>query len=468
MKEKKITGKQTAEKQINVRKTEVTYVNKKNLLKFIFGSAFGVLMFLVPIPYEESFTTLLDFVKMWISALFGGSLPYVIMVLLIVSAVVSLIDFIFKPAVIRNNRYLKKAFCTTPLYLVSKIIGAAAGVMVVLRIGPEIVISPDTGGTIIDLCGTLFCILIAFSFMLPFLTDCGIMEFLGVITRPVVRPLFHVPGRASVDLIASWFGAANAAVILTREQYMKGFYTKREAGYIMTNFSLVSVPFCLMVANTIGLDSSFPIFYLCICLVGVALAVIIARIPPIRTIPDTYREETGKQVVEDLPDEKGILEYALESSCKRASEFHADTVLSSGLEVMMGTLFDLIPIVASWGVIALAVATYTPLFDWISYPMGLYLQLFGVQDAFAVAPATLVGFTDMFIPALLLAGADVAVKTKFIIGVLSLVQIIYLTEVGTVVIKSEVPLGFGKLFILFMERTLIAIPLIVLFANFIY
>ena len=51
---------------------------------------------------------------------------------------------------------------------------------------------------------------------------------------------FHVPGRASVDLIASWFGAANAAVILTREQYMKGFYTKREAGYIMTNFSLVS------------------------------------------------------------------------------------------------------------------------------------------------------------------------------------------------------------------------------------
>src|SRR5699024_4103701 len=109
-----------------------------------------------------------------------------------------------------------------------------------------------------------------------------------------------------------------------------------------------------------------------------------------------------------------------------------------------------------------------PLFDWISYPMGLYLQLFGVQDAFAVAPATLVGFTDMFIPALLLAGADVAVKTKFIIGVLSLVQIIYLTEVGTVVIKSEVPLGFGKLFILFMERTLIAIPLIVLFANFIY
>lgn len=447
---------------------ENNYVNKKNLLKFIFGSAFGVLMFLVPIPYETSFTTLLDFVKMWLQALFGASLIYIVVTLLVVSAVVSVYDFFAKPDFIRKNRYLSKAFCTTPLYLVSKIIGAIAGVMVLTGKGPQIVVSPDTGGTIIDLCGTLFCILIAFSFVLPFLTDCGIMEFLGVITRPVVRPLFHVPGRASVDLIASWFGAANAAVILTREQYMKGFYTKREAGYIMTNFSLVSVPFCLMVANTIGLDSIFPLFYLCICVIGIILAVIIVRIPPIRTIPDTYREATGKQVVEDLPEEKSVLGYALEASCKRAGEFHLDTVLTSGMEVMMGTLFDLIPIVASWGVVALAIATYTPFFDWISYPMGLYLQLFGVQDAFAVAPATLVGFTDMFIPALLIAGTDVAVKTKFIIGVLSLVQIIYLTEVGTVVIKSEVPLGFWKLFAIFLERTLIAIPFIVLFANLIY
>ena len=130
----------------------------------------------------------------------------------------------------------------------------------------------------------------------------------------------------------------------------------------------------------------------------------------------------------------------------------------------MGMLFDLIPIVVAWGTIALVIAVYTPVFQWISYPMGLYLKLFGVKEAFAVAPATLVGFTDMFIPALLITGVK-AVKTKFIIGVLSLVQIIYLTEVGTIIIKSEIPLNFWKLLLLFLERTLIAIPLIVLFAN---
>ena len=343
-------------------------------------------MFLVPIPQGESFTTLLDFLKSWIKGLFGGSLSYIIVVILIVSAIMSTYDYFAKPEWIRKNHYLTRAFTTTPLYLVSKIIGAVFAVMVVFNIGPEVIISADTGATIVDLCGTLFCIVVAFSFIMPFLTDCGIMEFLGVIAKPVVRPLFHVSGRASVDLIASWFGASNAAVILTREQYMRGFYTKREAGYIMTNFSLVSIPFCLMVADTMGIANIFPPFYLCICVVGIILAVIIA--------------------------------------------------------------------------------TYTPFFKWISYPMGMYLKVLGVPEAFAAAPATLVGFTDMFIPALL-AVTLTSVKTKFVIGVLSLVQIIYLTEVGTIIIKSEIPLNFWKLLVIFLERTIIAIPLIVLFANMI-
>ena len=134
------------------------------------------------------------------------------------------------------------------------------------------------------------------------------------------------------------------------------------------------------------------------------------------------------------------------------------------MEVVMGMFFDLIPIVVALGTLSLIVATYTPFFDWISYPMGMLLSLLGVEEAFAVAPATLIGFTDMFLPALLITGVA-SVKTKFIIGVLSLVQIIYLTEVGVIVIKSEVPLGMGKLFLLFLERTILAIPMIVLFAN---
>lgn len=443
---------------------EKKFTNSKNLLKFILGSAFGVLMFLVPIPQGDSFTTLLDYLKGFTKTLFGSSLPYVLLTIVVVAAVLSVYDYFCKPDWIRKNHYLSKAFSTTPFYLVSKVIGAVVCCMVVLGFGPEFITSIDTGATMTDLCCTLICIVISFSFMLPFLTDCGIMEFLGVIARPVVKPLFGVPGRASVDLIASWFGASNAAVILTREQYMKGFYTKKEAAYIMTNFSLVSIPFCLLIADTVGIANLFPSFYLCICIVGIILAVIIRRLPPICKLADTYQENVGKQIEEDVPEDVKMLPYAVEISCRRAENFTAKTVISGGMEVVMGMFFDLIPIVLAWGTAALIIATYTPVFDIISYPMGMYLNLLGVEEAFVVAPATLVGFTDMFIPALLITGIE-SVKTKFIIGVLSLVQIIYLTEVGAIAIKSEVPLNLWKLLILFLERTIIAIPMIVLFAN---
>lgn len=442
---------------------EKKYTNSKNLLKFILGSAFGVLMFMVPVPQGDSFTTLLDYLKTFVKGLFGDSLSYILLVIVVV-AILSVYDYFCKPDWIRKNHYLSKAFSITPFYLVSKVLGAIICCMVVLGFGPEFITSIDTGATMIDLCCTLLCIVVSFSFILPFLTDCGIMEFLGVIARPVVKPLFGVPGRASVDLIASWFGASNAAVILTREQYMKGFYTKKEAAYIMTNFSLVSIPFCLLIADTVGIANLFPAFYLCICLVGIILAIIIRRIPPISTLPDTYQEKVGKQVNEDVPENVKVLPYAVEKSCERAESFTAKEVLSSGMEVVMGMFFDLIPIVIAWGTAALIIATYTPVFDIISYPMGLYLNLLDVEEAFAVAPATLVGFTDMFIPALLITGVEF-VKTKFVVGALSLVQIIYLTEVGAIAIKSEVPLNFWKLLVIFLERTIIAIPLIVLFAN---
>lgn len=449
---------------MNIGDSITRTMNMKNLLKFILCSAFGVVMFLIPIPQGEAFTTLISFITDFVKELLGGSLDYIIMGLLILSAIMSTIDYLFKPDFIRKNENMKKAFSTSLLYVISKIIAAIVVVMVVFNIGPEVIISADTGKTMVSLCGTLFCIVFALSFILPFLTDCGIMEFFGVILKPVVRPLFKVPGRASVDLIASWFGASNAAVILTREQYMKGFYTKREAGYIMTNFSLVSIPFCLLVAETLGISNLFPAFYLTICIVGVVLAVVICRIPPISTIPDTYQEEVGRQINEDIPNDKGLLKHALELSCDRASTFTTKTVATGGMHVVIGMLFDLIPIVVAWGTIGLIVVNFTPIFNWISYPMGVYMNLLGVEDAFAVAPATLVGFADMFIPALLLSSCEI-VKTKFIVGALSLVQIIYLTEVGVIIMKSEIPLNLWKLFVIFIERTIIALPIIVVLAN---
>ncbi|MEG2018164.1 MAG: hypothetical protein RR128_06860 [Clostridium sp.] len=239
-------------------------INIGNLMKFIIASSNGGFMFLVPIAYQGSVSTpigiLIDFVKGSLKAV----LPYIVIGGLLSSTVLSILEYIIKPKFITESSFMVKVFATTPLYIITKAIATIIVAMVMFKVGPDAIISADTGGTMVSLGSTLVAIALSLSYILPLLTDCGIMEFLGVITKKIVRPLFKVPGRASVDLITSWFGASNAAVILSREQYMSGFYTAKETGIIMTNFSIVSIPFCFMIAGMLGIESLFPVFYLAI------------------------------------------------------------------------------------------------------------------------------------------------------------------------------------------------------------
>ena len=68
----------------------------------------------------------------------------------------------------------------------------------------------------------------------------------------------------------------------------------------------------------------------------------------------------------------------------------------------------------SFGTLALILATYTPIFNWLSLPFGYYLKFLGLEEAFAAAPSTIIGFADMFIPAILSASI-VSYKTRFVI-----------------------------------------------------
>ena len=45
--------------------------------------------------------------------------------------------------------------------------------------------------------------------------------------------------------------------------------------------------------------------------------------------------------------------------------------------------------------------------------------------------------------------------TRFVIGALSISQLIYLSEVGGVILGSKIPVSLGKLFMIFLIRTAI-------------
>ena len=232
----------------------------------------------------------------------------------------------------------------------------------------------------------------------------------------------------------------------------------------MTNFSLVSIPFCMVVAETLEVSSHFLLMYGTITAIGVLLAIIGVRIPPMATIENEYYQGK-KNLNEEVPKDTSLVKWSFMGALERAESFTLMKAFRVGFDMMVGILMDLIPIVIAWGSIGTLLVNYTTIFHTVAYPMGAYMNMLGVPNAFDVAPATLVGFIDMFIPALI-TSPTLPLETRFVIASLSLVQIIYLTEVGSIIVKSGVGLNIPKLFVIFVERTLIALPLIVLVAKY--
>ena len=456
------------EQDAEVTAVDLKPVEKKYIWKFVLASLIGAFLFLVPIPSGTTFTIPIGIVINWVSGLLTLetiSLEEVaVLAFITFSTIVTIINMIFKPDFIQKREPLKKLFTPAPLYFVSRIIGLVVVYMVYFGFGPEMIRSGATGGSMLGVSATLVSVVLCIAFLMPLLTDFGIMEFVGVLIRKVVRPLFTVPGRSAIDLMTSWLGTSNAAAILTTRQYETGFYSAREPATVAMNFSFVSIPFCYVIAKLIGVDEKFTIFYIINLICGIILAMIIPRIPPLRNIPDTYDEIAGKQINEEVPEGVGKMKWALNLAGHRAESATGKGVLKSGLHVYSSMFFDLIPIVMAWGTIVLILVEYTPIFDIIATPFGWYMDLLGIEGANEIAPTALVGFADMYIPPLMLADFPIE-RTRFIMGAASLLQIIYMTEVGLIVIKSRVPVNVGHLFAVFIERTILAIPLVTVLTN---
>ena len=85
----------------------------------------------------------------------------------------------------------------------------------------------------------------------------------------VMRPLFKLPGRSSIDALTSWIGDGTIGVLLTSKQYEDGYYTKKEAAIIGTTFSVVSITFAIVIIEEVGLGSYFLPYYGTVILTGI-------------------------------------------------------------------------------------------------------------------------------------------------------------------------------------------------------
>lgn len=434
----------------------------RSMLGFIIPSLLGLFLFVIPIPWNGEVTVPIACLAQILRQILDGSLVVGAVILTAIATLGAIVQRLFKPKALMRYHLWRALFDISTFWFIVRMFGFLFALCTYLKIGPDWMISEDTGTMLLDsLIPGLVVVFLLAGLLLPLLIDFGLLEFVGMLMTKIMRPLFTLPGRSSINCMASWLGDGTIGVMMTSKQYEAGYYTKREAAVIGTTFTAVSITFSFIVLSNVQLGHMFLPFYVTVTVAGMIAAIIMPRIPPLSRKPDTY--ETGVTPIKEELVPSGVKpwRYGLELATEKAkSQKGILSFLKSGSKNVLDLWISVIPVVMAVGTAAVAIATYTPVFEWLGRPFELLLAWMQVPEAAAASQTVMVGFADMFLPTVL-AGDIQSDMTRFIIAALSVTQLIYMSEVGGLLLSSKIPVKMLDLLLIFLLRTLITLPIIV-------
>lgn len=449
--------------------------NKKSLMNFLIPSIIGIIIFMIPVKFDGEWTIIVKIFADFIAKTIGDYLPALCTIIITISFVMSVLAS-FNVKFIKENKLLNQTFSVTPVWLVLRILGFIVVWMVVLKdklnLGPffDMIVADESATFILnDLLTSLVIIFVIASMLLPLLLDFGLLEFIGAIFTKIMRPVFLIPGRAAVDCITSWIGDGTLGVMLTANQYESGYYSAKEAAIISTNFSAVSITFSLIVLSQVDMVDYFGVYYLLVCLVGIVCAIIVPRIPPLSLKKDDYVVESNHDNEDIAENYNSSVQYGLDLAIKRAESHKGiGEFLKNGIENAFGMWFSVMPIVMIIGTASLVLANNTQVFEILGKPFLPLLNFLKVPESLAASKTMIVGFSDMFTPSIIAASTIQSQMTKFIVATISVTQLIYLSEVGGLILASSIPVNLFELFVIFIERTIISLLIVVPIAHLLF
>ncbi|MBB6448728.1 nucleoside recognition membrane protein YjiH [Geomicrobium halophilum] len=448
----------------NIKDNELKYK-----LQFIIVSLIGILLFLIPVPVGEEITIGVGIMATFVQEAFADYIPQVMTIILILSVLLSVITKIWKPNLVLEKPFWRGLLDVNWVWLTFRILGALIAVLTIFEWGPEWIWSETSGGEVLySLIPVLATWFFFAGLLLPVLIEFGLMEFAGTLLRNFMKPLFTIPGRSSIDALVSWMGSGTVGVLVTTQQYENGYYTQREGTVIATNFSIASIAFSILVVQFLDVSHMFVQFYFTVCVAGLITGMIVPRIPPLSRKKESYHEVSGKQIDEGNPQGMSYVRWGYEraiAKVKRTENF--SSLAKQGVKNVIDIWVGLIPLVMALGTMALMLAEFTPIFHWISYPFVPLLNILQIPEATDAAIAVVVGFADMFLPAVIGGGIE-SELTRFVIACLSMTQLVYMSEVGVLLLRSSLPLNLFNLFVIFLQRTLISLPIIAVMAHVLF
>lgn len=343
-------------------------------------------------------------------------------------------------------------------------------IAIVFGIGPAPLQDPEVGGKVLPLAANVMITIALAGWGVVLILKSGIVEFVSILVEPVMRPIFHLPGEAAVNCLSSFVSSASVGVYFTEQYYKAKKYTEREAISLLMNFSVISVGYMGVLVSTAGIEEYFGQVLISDFILVLVMAAICVRIPPMSRRKQNYIDgsiQTDQQRKIEKLGAKKRFELAVEAGLNKASEFNTKAVIDSLFNALQFSQ-KIVGIMITCVVIVLTLVNYTDLFIWLGKPFVPLLQLLGIQDAVAVAPSIVLGFVEVSLPSISIAGAGVAVSSAFFVVLMSILQVIFMTEAGNAMLSSELPITFKDLVITFIMRTLIAMPLVAIVVHILF
>lgn len=326
---------------------------------------------------------------------------------------------------------------------------------------------PQIGQSILKLGAGVFITITVAGTLVVFIIRSGIVEFVAILMEPVMEPVFLLPGEAAVNILSSFVSSASVGVYFTEQYYEQQRYTTRQACSVVTSFSVVSVGYIGIIASLSGIPQMYGVLLTTSFFLVLILGAVMIRIPPLSRIPDCYLDGSSRRGGRMRCSWGDRFQLALASGSRKADSFTFREFLQNArqsLEFAQKIVGVMVPTV----MLVLILVYYTPLFTWLGAPLVSVLELLGIPDAALAAPSVVVGIVEVSLPAILVGSSAAAVKTRFFVALLSIVQIIFFSEAGNAILGSRIPLGVFRLVELFVIRTVIALPLVALVTHIVY
>lgn len=429
------------EKGVTLQQSGITPLN---LMKLVVYSAIGIFMFFIPITIGEKTTIPLDHLVTYITVTLGSAAKFYALAVIIMGGL--------RPFIVKT--WNKDA--VTLVFSIFKLIGIGVAFMAVFNFGPAFMFEPDMVPFLLNkLVIPVGLIVPIGSVFLAFLVGYGLLEFIGVIVRPVMRPIWKTPGRSAVDAVASFVGSYSIGLLITNRVFKEGKYTIKEASIIATGFSTVSATFMIIVAKTLGIMDHWNTYFWATLVITFIVTAITVRIYPLNKKSDEYITEVG----DPEPELHGnLVKNAVSEGLKATS--HSVPIgknildnLKDGFIMAMGIL----PTILSVGLFGLILAKYTPVFDIIGYIFYPFTWALQIPEPMLAAKASALEIAEMFLPALLVV--DAPIITKFIIAIVSVSSILFFSASIPCILSTEIPLTLKDILIIWFERTVLTLIL---------